>query len=165
MAVELSEFVGSLRREVTPPGSTLFADVDDDTWIGYLSDAFWEARLDKLLEHWTCDEDGTVLPLVTGDADLPRESVSLVVLYAGIKVLRNRIISMNSAFKAKAGPVEYEAQNSATVLAEMLRQLKATKESIKDALESEGTATAVIDAFSVRLFSPASYFGDISLTG
>ena len=156
--VDLSEFTDSLRREVTPPGSDLFSDVSDDVFTGYLADAFWEARLDGFVKNWTCDVDGVVLPL-TGTEDLPRELVGLLVLYGGIKILRNRIMNLNQRFSAKAGPVEYEVQNSANVLAELLRQLDARRKELLD--EVEATPTFYYDAYLIRGHSPNVYWGDL----
>ena len=128
MPLDLSDYVESLQREVIPPGSSLFANVDDAAWIGYLADAFWEARLDGFLTGYSADDDGLVTRIVdTVPEDMPRQYVSLVILYAGIRVLRNKILNTNTGFRAKAGTVEYETQSGASVLSEMLRQLAAMK--------------------------------------
>lgn len=167
MAVDLSDdqYVDSLKREVVPLGSTLFDGVADDQWVGYLTDGFWEAKLDGFLPGYVADEDGIVTNEV-GGPDLDRRYVALIVLYAGIRILRNRILNMNTGFRAKAGPVEFEQQNSATMLAEMLKQLRATKDRILEELEAaDETSVMVLDAFSTRLFSPGSYWGSIELTG
>lgn len=167
MAVDLAEdqFIASLKREVTPLGSTLFSNVTDNAvWLGYLTDAFWEAKLDGFMENYV-EEDGEVSH-VSGGADLDRKYVALIVLYAGIRVLRNRILNMDTGFKAKAGPVEFEQQKSATMLAEMLKQLRATKDRVLTELDqAEETYALVLDALSVRTFSSASYWGSPELTG
>lgn len=171
MAVELIDFVDSLKREVEPPGVDLFADVTDGEWVGYLSDAFWEARLDGFLDGYETEEgaiaqDVAIVPIDTSKPDLDRRGVALVVLYAGVKVLRNRILNQTTSFRAKAGPVEFEQQNSATVLSEMLKQLSATKDRIITDLDSsgEGSAVMVLDAYSTRIYSPVSYYGGYELT-
>lgn len=167
MAVDLSDeqYIASLQREVIPLGSTLFSSVGEDQWLGYLTDAFWEARLDGFLAGYVADEDGIVTN-ESGGADLDRRYIALIVLYAGIRVLRNRILNMNTGFRAKAGPVEFEQQNSATMLAEMLKQLRATKERIIEELDtSEETAVLYLDALSTRVFDSSSYWGGIELTG
>src|SRR4051812_13836833 len=123
MAVDLSDYVDTLRREVTPPGSITFATVSDDVFTGYLADAFWEVKLDGFNEAYVCDADGIVIPL--GDpqvsnvangftpsdyvdgVDMPRDQVALVCLYAGIKILRNKLMEANTRIRAKAGPVEF----------------------------------------------------------
>lgn len=170
MAVEFRDFVESLKREIEPPGSDLFAGVSDAEWVGYLSDAFWEARLDGFLVGYETDEgalaeDTTVVPSNPSGEEFNRRDMALVILYAGVKVLRNRILNMNTQFRAKAGPVEFEQQNSATMLAEMLKQLKTTKDRIIDSLETDMTSTMVLDAYSVRVLNPSSYGGGIELTG
>lgn len=167
MAVDLSEdeYIDSLKREVTPLGSSVFDAVDSAVWLGYLTDAFWEAKLDGFMVGYVADEDGEITN-ESGGADLPRQYIALVVLYAGIRVLRNRILNMNTGFRAKAGPVEFEQQNSATMLAEMLKQLRATKDRIIDELDSgEVTSVLALDAFSARLFEPSFYFGSPELMG
>jgi hypothetical protein len=163
MSVDLSDYVATLRREVTPPGSTLFAAVPDDTFTGYLADSFWEARLDGFLAGYTCDEDGVVEPTATGGADFPRAEVALVVLYAGVRVLRNKILNTSTSFRAKAGPVEFEQQNGATVLTEMLRQLRDQKNRIIT-LSQDQTLVEIFDALSIRSYSQLSYYGGIELT-
>jgi len=168
MAVELRDFVESLKREIEPPGTELFAGVTEAQWVGYLADAFWEARLDGFLVGYATDEgasgDVSIVPVQSGAPDLDRRWVALVVLYAGVKVLRNRILNMNTTFRAKAGPVEFEQQNSATMLAEMLRQLKATKDRIVDDLDVHHSGVLVLDAYSTRLYSRSSYYGGLELT-
>lgn len=168
MAVLLSDYVDALKREVQPPGVDLFSEVTSSTWVGYLTDAFWEARLDGFLEHYSVIDDpenGFVIQHDDLTTELPLQWMALVVLYAGIKVLRNKILNTNTSFRAKAGPVEFEQQNSATMLAEMLRQLKSTKDRIIDSLEQDFGGVMVLDAFSARLYQPGLYFGDPGLIG
>lgn len=164
MAVDLSDYVDSLRREVTPLGSTMFDSITDNQLTPYLTDAFWEARLDGFLTGYTADDDGLVEPTATGGDDLSLAGVALVVLYAGIRILRNRILNMNTGFRAKAGPVEFEQQNSATMLAEMLKQLRDRKNQLLDRADVVGTDVILVDAYSVRLLNPASYGGSPELT-
>jgi hypothetical protein len=173
MAVEVVDLVPSLKREVQPPGVELYPGVSDADWVGHLTDAFGEARLDGFLEGYTVVEmspgDAEIQPLSGPDAITLqnfRHELAVVVLYAGIRVLRNRILNMNTGFRAKAGAVEFEQQNSATMLAEMLKQLRATKERILDSIdEGDATAVTMIDAYSTRVFNPISYHGGIELTG
>jgi hypothetical protein len=170
MAVELVDFVAALKREVQPPGSDIFADVGSSEWVGYLSDAFWEARLDGFLAGYQTDEgsvgtDIAIIPVSPELPDLDRRGMALIILYAGVKVLRNRILNMNTQFRAKAGPVEFEQQNSATMLAEMLKQLKATKDRIIEALDTDSTDVIMLDAYSTRVYSVDSYHGAPELSG
>lgn len=157
MAVDLADFVPALRREITPPGSDLFNDVSDDVFTGYLADSFWEARLDGFLTDWFADEDGVVTPVAPNTTDLPRDQVAAIILYAGIRVLRNQILNTQTSFQATAGPVSYQVQNSATMLVEMLKQLRAVKDRlVAGVIENEPTSTAYIDAYATRLGLPAT---------
>lgn len=157
MAVDLSNYVNVLRREVTPPGATIFEDVSDDVFTGYLADAVWEARLDGFLSGWEADEYGQV-PARSDGKEFPREHIALLVLYAGIRILRLRILNTNTRFSAKAGSAEYSQEQSANALTEMLKNLN----EIKDRLVSqavEPTATYLVDGYSVRQWSSDSYYG------
>lgn len=162
--VDLSDFVDVLRREVNPPGTTVFTGADDDVYASYLADGFWEAALDGFFAGYTCDEDGLVAPLDTGRPDFPRAGVALIVLYAGIRILRNQIMNTNTGFRAKAGPVEFERQNSATMLAEMLKQLRETKTRLVLQIQ-EQTPVHAFDQLSTRIFSAISYYGSPELMG
>jgi hypothetical protein len=163
VAIDLSDYAPTLRREVTPLGSTLFASIPDTQLTPYLTDAFWEARLDGFLAGYTADEDGSVEPTTTGADDVSPAGVALIVLYAGIRIMRNRILNMNTGFRAKAGPVEFEQQNSATMLAEMLKQLRDRKNQLLErALPL--TDVLLVDAYSTRMLNPTSYYGGPELT-
>lgn len=175
MAVDLTEYIPSLKREVNPAGTAVITMTDSE-WMGYLVDAFWEARLDGLLDGYEATNestatvaDGTMEKVGDPSADVPRQLVALIILYAGIRILRNRILNQQTVFRAKAGPVEFEQQSSATMLAEMLKQLRATKDRIlvQVDLERHITDVLVLDAFSTRLFdlSGGSYFGAPELAG
>lgn len=167
MAVDLGDFIETLQREVNPPGATIFTAATEDDWLGYLADAFWEARLDGFLEKWSADSDGVVTPARDGGEDLPRELVALVVVYAGIRILRNQIMNTNTNFRAKAGPVEFERQNSATMLAEMLKQLRETKNRLITLIYDNASTTPVygFDAVTSRIFNALTHHGISELTG
>lgn len=174
MAVDLSDYVDTLRREVTPPGSTTFATVSDDVFTGYLADAFWEVKLDGFNEPYVCDADGIVIPIGDPDAsniangftvtsydpvnDMPRDHVALVCLYAGIKILRNKLLETGSKLRAKAGPVEFETENSANLLTEMLKELQEVRRRLLF-LKTMNQDVSLVDAFSARSTSAASYSG------
>lgn len=174
MAVDLSDYVDALRREIAPPGSTTFASVSDDTLVGYLADAFWEVRLDGFVEPFSADPNGIILPVndpqvtqgVTDydvtpydpNADISRPEIALVILYAGIKIIRNQLMVQSSRLRAKAGPVEFERDYSANLLVEMLKELQATRQRLLY-LRTYNQNVYLIDAFSVRSSSPSSYSG------
>lgn len=157
MAVDLSDYTDTVRREVTPPGSTTFATVSDDVFTGYLADAFWEVRLDGFIEPFSCDPDGIVTP-ISGTTDIARDDIALVCMYAGIKIIRNRLMETPTRTRAAAGPVQFEQDFSANLLVEMLKELTAMKNRLLY-LKTFNQDVHLIDAFSARSISPASYSG------
>ena len=158
MSVDLSDYVDSLKREVSPPGSDVFAGVGDDVFAGYLADAFWEVRLDGFVEPYSADPDGIVTPLSDSGPDIGREDIALVILYAGIKIIRNRLLSTQTRLTAKAGPVEFTTENSANLLTEMLKELSNIKNRLLY-LKTYNQDVTVLDAFSARSVSGPSYAG------
>lgn len=161
MAVDLSEFVEVLRREVTPPGSTEFANVSDDVFLGYLADGFWEAVLDKIIVGYTCDVDGFVRPVSPGTPQFGRDQVALCVLYAGLKILRNQLAAKGTRFSAKAGPVEYTTETGSNVITSMLKQLQDVRNRLLAMSTFGDSQVYVLDAFSGRSVSPSSYHGHL----
>jgi hypothetical protein len=152
MAVDLGDLVESLQREVSPPGQLddLFPGIGDDVWIGYLSDGFWEIRLDGMLAGYI-EEDGEITPTATGGTDLPRELQQLIVLYAGIRLLRNQLMNTGTLFRAQAGPVEFETQNSAQLLRDLFAELRAKRDFLLGQLTELGLVTyAYIDMVQAR---------------
>lgn len=156
MAVDLGEYADVLDREINPPGSSVIS-LTEEQLTAYLADAFWEARLDGFLASWTADVTGMVEPVKEGGEDLPRDQVALIVLYAGIRILRNVVLNTSTRFSAKAGPVEFETQNSATVLSDMLDILRETKARLLE--EDVASSVALIDGLTVRSLSPGAYGG------
>jgi hypothetical protein len=162
MAIDLADYAPSLRREVTPLGTTMFAAVTDNDLTAYLTDAFWEARLDGFLTGYAADEDGVVTP-TSGSTDLSLAGVALVVMYAGIRVMRTQILNMGTDFRAKAGPVEFEKQNSAIMLREMLKQLY-DRRTLLIERSLAMTDVHLVDAYSTRMLNSGSYYGAPELT-
>lgn len=174
MAVDLSDYVDTVRREVTPPGSTTFSTVSDDVFVGYLADAFWEVKLDGFMEPYVCDAYGIVIPAGDTQAaninlgfdatdfdvtvDMGRDQVALICLYAGIKIIRNKLMEQPSRTRAKAGPVEFEQDYSANLLVEMLRELQSVRQRLLFLRATDMNVT-IMDAFSARSVSPSSYSG------
>jgi hypothetical protein len=173
MAVDLGNLVDSLKREVNPPGSETFPNATDDDFIGNLTDAFWELRLFGMLEGFEenaaarggppsfvdaivtpvgvyegYDQMATPLPGVPDPGyapgvDLSRDLQQLIVLWAGYKIILTRFATLQSVFRAKAGPVEYEVQQAATVLKSLLDTLKGRIDAIMANLSSWGGGTDV----------------------
>lgn len=123
MAVDITDFVDNLKREVNPPGTDLFPDATTADWEGRLLDAFWEARLLGLLATFSMDEDGVITPL-SGTDDIGRDLVQLVIFLAGMTAIKGQLSNLKSMARYKAGPVEYETQQSAQLLRALFSELQ-----------------------------------------
>lgn len=173
--INLFDLVDPLKREVNPPGSDLFPDATEDDWGGSLSDAFWEVRLYGFLVGFEENAaarggpaefiEGIVTPIgvdpiyddptgFSATADLGREMQQLIVLWAAWKVVLNRMGSLNTTFRTKAGPVEYETQNAATVLKAVLDALKGRIDLVLATVPQRAGAV-VFDAMIERSYSMA----------
>lgn len=164
MSVDLGDLVESLKREVAAPGEeeTAFPNATEDIWLGNLQDAFWDARLDGMLAGFT-ESDGLVTP-VSGTTEITRDLQQLVVLYAGIRIVRNSLRTLNTTFRAKAGPVEFETQNSASVLKGLLDLLMERRHAVLLRLSDLGQVPSYyIDAVYGRELS--IHYGDTHWVG
>lgn len=154
MAVDLNDLILPLTREVNPPGSNLYPDAVDDDWLGQLQDSFWEAKLYGFFGNFT-EADGLVSP-ITGTTDLERTLQQLIVLFAGIRSIRMKMVNLNTLFRAKAGPVEFETQNSANLLNTIMKQLQDKIDTLLKSLADSilgGTQTYYINSLIGRDYS------------
>lgn len=158
MAVDLSDLVDSLKREVNAPGLNQLPNARDVDYLGNLQDAFWEAFLDGVISGYT-ETDGIVTP-TSGTTDIPKEIQQLIVFYAGFRIVRNLLRDIKTAFKAQAGPVDYEVQQSAMVLTRLMDDLRERRAIILSRLGDIGNTSSVyIDGVAAR--SQAIAWGDI----
>lgn len=158
MAVDIVELVPSLERELSPPGTNLYPNATEEIWTGHLQDAFWEARLQGLLAGYTLDpNDDTQIVPQSGTTDLPREMQQLIVLFAGYRITLTQFQNVNSGFRAKAGPVEFEQQKSAQTLKGVLDALRARMKAILDALPviAGGTQAYAFEGYIERTYAVA----------
>lgn len=163
MSVDLAELVPSLKRAVSMPGAeeTTFPDANDDSFLGYLQDAFWECRLDGMLKGFV-ESDGLVAP--NGTVELARDLQQLVVFYAGIDIVVNQIRALQTTFRAVAGPVQFEIQRSAQVLKAILDELQRRRNIVLLRLSDVGTVPSyIIDGVVGRDISIG--WGDTFWTG
>lgn len=156
MAVDLGDLIESLQREVSPPGTDLYPNADDNDWLGHLADAFWEARLHGMLSDWT-ESDGEISPIATGGDEMGRDYQQLIVMYAGYRIVLTQFQNLKSLFRAKAGPVEFETQQQATVLKAVLDAIRSRINLVLSRLSDVGESNAVIlDAVIERSYSIAA---------
>lgn len=149
MAVDLSDLVENLKREVNAPGISQLPDATDAEYLGNLQDGFWEAVLDGLISGYT-ESDGIVTP-TSGTTDMPRELQQLVIFYAGFRIVRNQLRDLKTAFRASAGPVSYETEQAATILTRILDDLKNRRDVMLRRLSDIGVVNDYyIDAYLAR---------------
>lgn len=156
MAVDITDLVDSLKREVSPPGTNLYPNAVDADWEGQLQDAFWEARLMDMLSDWTLTGND-ITPIASGGADMGRDMQQLIVLYAGYRIVLTNLQNLKSSFKAKAGPVEFETQQQATVLKAVLDAIRSRINIVLTTLSGLGVSNSmVLDAVIERSYSIAA---------
>lgn len=125
---------------------------------------FFEAIVTPIGVDATYDDvinGGVVLPAGTEYSpaqDLSRDWQQFIVLWAGWKIALNRMSSLNTVFRAKAGPVEYETQQAASVLKGILDSLKERITYLLKILPTAGPAggDTVLDAVIERTYSQAT---------
>ena len=119
--VDLSDLIEDMKTELSVPGETGFVNSTDAQWLSHLRNAFWEAVLDGIIHNYV-ESDGIVSPS-SGSDPLTRELQQLVIYYGGIRIIRNKLLDLKTRFKAEAGPVKYEIEQSASVLKGLLDEL------------------------------------------
>lgn len=149
MAIDLGDLVPYLEAEVSPPGNDVFASTGDDEWVTRLANGFWNARLDGLLAGYV-ESDGEIVP-VSGTTDMSRELQQVIVFYAAYETILLALRTLNTSFRAQAGPVEFETQQSAQVLRDIASALKDRRNLLLGRLSDMGaTSDYVIDAIIAR---------------
>lgn len=151
MATLVSDLREQLRREVNIPGFAQLPDITSRELDGYIKDGFWEARLLGMLDSYT-QTDGTELATPPGevikktadDGDLEQWLQQLVVIVAGYRMIRLKILNLAVNVRAQAGPVEFEQQASATTLRAVLSSLSARLEQIKAAYSTQLSVGATV---------------------
>lgn len=120
VGVDLTTLVPTLQRALNPPGLDLFPAAVESEWVGRLADAFWKARLAGFFTGYR-EMTGDVMPVDQYAPDLTREEQEIIVSYARVTALQNRLVNLTTGTRSKAGPVESETQRSAQVLVQMLK--------------------------------------------
>lgn len=143
MAVDLSDLLDNIKSEVNAPGLDQLPGATDTQYLENLKNAFWEGVLDGVISGYT-ESDGIVTP-DSGTTEFSRELQQLVIFYAGYRIVRNQMRDLKTVFRAKAGPVEYETQQAATVLKAILDELKSKRSILLERLSDLG----VVDSFYV----------------
>jgi len=130
MATPIPDLRDQLDRELNIPGFEQLPDITPAEMDGYILDGFWECRLLGMLDDYTVT-DGTEFATPIGDniqsgstGDLPEQYQMLVIILAGVRMVRLKVLNLAVNFKAEAGPVSFEQQASATTLRAVLASLE-----------------------------------------
>lgn len=144
---ELRDLVDAYKREVAVPGTfaTAFPNTTDDDIAAALADAFAEAQLDGFFSKVSLDVDaGEVTP------DLSVAGAALVVLYAGMRMIRQQIRSASSEKRYWAGPVGMQEKQSASALSEDLKWLSRRRDELLANARNRGTQVFVLEGYVSR---------------
>lgn len=152
MATLLEDLIPMFNREINGPGFERIPDITASQKLGYIQDGFWDARLSGMLDTFGVFDGLDVVPPATAGKnyfadlssstdDLPTEFHMLVVIFAGFRLLRLKIMDLAVNFTAEAGPVSFEQQASATVLRALLANLQGRIQELKKQYSDDFTSS------------------------
>lgn len=149
---DLEDLIESLKYEINVPGEDAYGSTNTEEWVGRLANGFWKAFLDGFFGNYA-ESAGLIVPR-SGDVTFPRDYQQVVILYTAIEILGQRLLAAKTSFRAKAGPVEYEEEQSATLLRSLLDQAYARLQYVRDQMtNSEVGGFISIDMYMSRLES------------
>jgi len=142
---DLADLVEPLKRELAVPGDfeTIFPNTDDQGLLDSLADGFSEAQLDGYFSDYAVDLDTYLVA-----PDYSNAGGALVILYAGMRIIRAQMRALNLSEKYSAGPVAYEIQRSSTLLREELKYLISRRDELVS--QAKHSDIAVYDAYFTR---------------
>lgn len=149
-STSLDTLIEAFQREVSLPGlfATDYPTISEEDVLALLGDAFGAAQLDGWFADGDIDVDaGNVTPA------LSTAGAALVVLYAGMRLIRTQLRNATTMTRYKAGPVEYETQTSANLLTQLLKDLEGRRKALTDQARVGARVTYVSDGYYDRLTS------------
>jgi hypothetical protein len=131
---DLANFTESVRNILARPGmfATVFPETSDDGLVGLLADALAECHMEALLLAYEADGNSLVRPAMTSG------EIALVVLYAGVRMIRAELLNRITSSKYVAGPVSAESSYATNVLRDIMKALEAQKDTITTKLSNLG---------------------------
>lgn len=150
-SLDLEELVPDLKASLRSPGSTEFDNVTDAAMAQYMRNAFWEAFLDGFLKDYN-EAEGIISHRSDTTIVIPRDMQQLVILYSAIGILRIKLGNLKTSFRAKAGSVEYETTQSATVLKALLEEFTSRRQHLLETISESANSTGFyfLDSFNLR---------------
>jgi hypothetical protein len=145
---DLVTLVEPLKRELAVPGvfDDVFPDTTNTDLASSLADGFAQAQLDGFFPNMTISG---VTPFATS-ADLSAAGGALVVLYAGMRIVRAQMRNLTLTSRYKAGSVETETGRSAMVLRDELTYMRTRLTELTTLARRSGRTTHVLDAYVGR---------------
>lgn len=159
MAVDITELEDALKREVNPPNIDLLSEFtvySPDYAVGHLRDSFWQCVLFDIITGYRLNDD-EIVPIDENDDDLGEDRQQIIVLYAAVRILMNRLANLKTAFKAQAGPVAFQTAQDGNLLRDILKAKREMLGVILTELGGRGGSrrTAVFDAVIERTYTIA----------
>ena len=131
----VSDLRAQLARRINVPGAEQLEDVSGAVLDGYILDGFWQTRLRGMLVGYTSNT--TTITKESDGSGLPEHLQQLVIIMAGFNLVRAKVMQLAVNFSAKAGPVAYEQQASATVLRALLNSLERELQQLQEAYSDQ----------------------------
>ena len=160
--VDLSDLIPDLEIAIVAPGQTdLYANVSNDEWLTRLRNAFWTAYNDGLIQGFTCSDDGIISSFSSSGDALGRDMQQIIIFYCGLNAVQNSLMQIKTKFRAQAGPVAYETEQSAQVLKGLLDALLSQRDDIMSRLGNmNNVPVTYIDAVRQRDYSMRNNYVD-----
>lgn len=136
---DINALVPALKRAVAGTGdfAKLFPEATDELLVGQLEDGLGAVQLDGYLGSFVIDFDAaTITP------DLSQPQGALLVLYASIRMIQADIRNRKNRVHYEAKGNVFEEEQSASVLVEILKDLRETRERFLLKARTAGLATA-----------------------
>lgn len=148
----LEDLIDPFKREVSIPGmfATDFPSATDDDLEAALGDAFALAQLEGWFPTFRLDVDALQIT-----PQLSNAGAALVVLYAGIRMVRQKLRTLAVNRRYKAGSVEVETSVPVNVLLAELKDLQGRLNNIVEQtkLTNQPTPVYMINGYVARLNS------------
>lgn len=155
MAVALDLLLDSLKASLNVPGeaSPMFnIDDNEDEWITALANGFWQARARGFYTAYRINAAGDSIVNVAGGDDMAREDQQVIVIQTALMAIDNKLLTLFTKTRDKAGPTETERERSSTLLKQLMLDRRTELEDIRKAVVLSGGATTarVIDSVLER---------------
>ncbi len=161
MAVDLADLVDSLKREVNPPGESIFPNAVDSEYEGHLADGFWELVVAGYISGFVEADLIVTEDTATPTTDLTRQLQQLIIIAAGMRIIRMKFLQQDTLFRAVAGSVEFETRKSAQALDSLLKNLQTRFDDIVSTLPNSNVPGSVFysDIITLRSAGRSTFAG------